>query len=77
MVDSVRPKVLIEQACSAFFPLASAMPSGATEVLSMGNSNDAAVLLPQLLVLMIRSLETLQLPLILEACELEDEGKQV
>ena len=64
--------VLIENTCKSMLPVAKLMPDGVDAAFGTGDSNDAVSLFAQILVLMLRGLEQLKLPLILEACELED-----
>ena len=64
--------VLIENTCKLMLPVAKLMPDGVDAAFGTGDSNDAVSLFTQILVLMLRGLEQLKLPLILEACELED-----
>ena len=67
---------LIQNTCRTMLPVANLLPRGVCEAFSTGDSNDAATLFTPMLVLMLRGLEQLKLPLILEACDLEDDGDQ-
>lgn len=74
-IKATESAVLIENTCALMLPVAKLLPRGVDSALTTGDSNDAASLLPSLMVLMLRGLEQLKLPLILEACDLEDDGE--
>ena len=63
---------LIQDLCRSFQPLAEKMHAGLEEILNTRDSNDAIVLFPPLLVVMLRTLKHLQLPLVVHALELEN-----
>lgn len=66
---------LIQNTCALILPVAKLLSRGVDSALNTGDSNDGVSLLTPMLVLMLRGLEQLKLPLILEACELEGEGE--
>lgn len=65
---------LIQNTCALMLPVSKLLPRGVDSALNTGDSNDAVTLFTPMLVLMLRGLERLKLPLILEACELEGDG---
>ena len=58
-------------------PGATLLPDGVDSAFRTGDSSDVVSLLTPMLVLMLRGLQQLKLPLILEACGLEDEGEKL
>ena len=62
---------LIEDACQAFLPMANQMPAGIHAVLPTGEPNDAAMLVPELLVLILRSRKGLQAPMVIHTLNLD------
>ena len=57
-------------------PVAKLLPDDVDAAFGTGVSNDVVSLFTPMLVLMLSGLEQLKLPLILETCDLEDEGVQ-
>ena len=75
--QATQSAALIENTCKLMLPVAKLMPDGVDAAFGTGDSNDAVSLFTQMLVLMVRGLEQLKLPLILEAYGLEDEGEKL
>ena len=67
---------LIPNNCRMMLPVAKLLHDGVDATFSTGDSNDVVSLFTPIMVLMLRGLEQLKLPLILEACDLEDESEQ-